>query len=225
MTLASLSDTPYQPDELIAGHLPLLSVKGTLLEDETVLRGSVLGKITTGEASSAAKTGGNAADTGTFVLDATTPILAGAMPGVYLLRCITAAANGGTFRLYDPDGGVLGDYAITGGAGGTVTVDKHIKGVLTDGTQDFIVGEGFDITVEGSGKYRLATTAAVDGSAVPCGIAVHAADADGDDVDVLVYTRGDFNAAALAFGTGHDADSVREALAAAGIHLVTTQES
>lgn len=220
MTLASLSDTPYQPDELIAGHLPLLSVKGTLLEDETVVRGSVLGKVTIGDIASAAKEGGNAADTGALTLDATTPILAGAQVGVYTVRCITAASNSGTFRVTGPDGRVLGDVVV--GA----TFANQIKFAIADGTQDFIVGEGFDITIEaGDGKYRLATTAAVDGSAEPCGIAVHAADADGEDVDVLVYTRGDFNAAALAFGTGHDADSVREALAAAEIHLVTTQES
>lgn len=225
MTLASLSNTPFQPDALIAGHLPLLSEKGSLLEDETAVRGSVLGKVTIDAAASAAKSGGNTGN-GTFVLDATTPILAGARSGIYTLRVIDVpTTHGSIWELVGPDGVSLGNPVVAG-SGGTKTVANQIKGVLTDGGTDWIVGDGFDITITaGAGVYRVATSAAVDGSAVPCGIAAHAADAVGGDVDVLVYTRGDFNAAALDFGTGHDADSVREALRAVGIYLVTVQES
>lgn len=150
-------------------------------------------------ATAAAKAGGNAANTGMFTLDATTPVLAGAKVGTYTLRCIAAASNGGTFRLVDPDGYVLGDYAISGGAGGTVTIAKGIKGVITDGTQDFVVGEGFDITVAADtaganiGKLKAWDPAATDGSQVVAGLAVadtEAADGADNVAGLVVVVRG-----------------------------------
>lgn len=118
----------------------------TVASGQNLVAGAVVGSIPAGTSASAAKTGGNTG-TGTFVLDATTPILPRAMEGVYTLRCIAAATNGGTFRLEAPNGNVLGDFTISGGAGGTVTISEQIKGVLTDAGTDFIVGDGFDITV------------------------------------------------------------------------------
>ena len=63
---------------------------------------------------------------------------------LFTLRCIAAATNNGTFRLEDPDGIVLGDIVMSGGA---ATVSEQIKGALADGATDFAVGDGFDITV------------------------------------------------------------------------------
>lgn len=139
--------------------------------------GAVLGKITHGTATAAAKAGGNTGD-GTFVVDVTTPVLAGAKVGVYTLRCITAVTNGGVFRLEDPDGIVLGDVTIPAGAGNSVTVSEHIKGVLTDGDADFIVGDGFDITVAaGSNLYVPVDFDALDGSQVAAAVLIEACDA------------------------------------------------
>jgi hypothetical protein len=151
--------------------------------------GTVLGRRTIGAATSATKTGGNTG-TGTFVLDEATPVLAGAKPGTYTLRCITAVANGGVFRLEDPDGKVLGDVTIPPGSGNSVTVSEQIKGVITDGGTDFLVGDGFDITVAaGSSKMVAVSAAALDGSAVAAGISlVEAAAADGIDAeDVVIF--------------------------------------
>jgi len=115
--------------------------------------GTVLAQIDVGAATAAAKTGGNTGN-GTITMDATTPVLAGAKPGIYTVRCIAAATNGGTFRLEDPDGDVIADAAITGGAGGAVAFAEQVKFVITDAGTDFIVGDGFDITVAaGSGKW------------------------------------------------------------------------
>lgn len=120
----------------------------------TIPAGTVLAQQTIGTATAAAKSGGNAANTGAITMDGTTPVLAKAKVGVYTVRCIAAASNGGTFRLEDPDGIVLGDAAISGGAGGTVAFAEHVKFTIADGSQDFIVGEGFDITVAaGNGQW------------------------------------------------------------------------
>ena len=60
---------------------------------------------------------------------------------------------------------MIGEVVMAGGAG---AFDDDIKFAVADGGTDFIVGDGFDITVAaGSGKYKMALAAAVDGSAVP----------------------------------------------------------
>jgi hypothetical protein len=40
--------TTYTPDNLIAGNFPIITDTGTLVSGESVVRGEVLGKITTG---------------------------------------------------------------------------------------------------------------------------------------------------------------------------------
>lgn len=176
----------------------------TVLEDEVLEAGAVLGAIPAGTSASAAKTGGNTGN-GTFVLDATTPIQPGAKEGVYTLRCITAATNGGVFRLEDPDGNVLGDFTITGGAGGTVTVNEEIKGVLTDGSTDFAAGDGFDITISAlSYKSVEYNPAGTDGSQIIYGILMADCDATGADTASTAFRRGPaiVNANDLVWKTG-----------------------
>lgn len=152
---------------------------------------TVLGMITLGAATSAAKAGGNTGN-GTFVLDATTPVLANAQPGIYTLRCITAVTNGGTFRLEDPKGVVMGDFAIAAGAGGTVTVNDRIKGVITDGGTDFVVGDGFDVTVAiGSKKVVALDFTALNGAQYASDIAINDVTApDGTDAPIDTLARG-----------------------------------
>lgn len=200
------------PKTFIRGQATLRTRKVVLLAGAVYLAASVLGLMSVGAPAVAAKAGGNTGN-GTFVLDGTTPVLSRAKTGVYTLRCIAAAANGGTFRLEDPDGLVLGDVAIAGGAGGTAVVSEHIKGTLTDGTTDFVVGDGFDITVAaGAGKAKLSAAAAVDGSQEPSLVLAYDTDATGGDVEALAYESGDFVKEQLVFGAGHTADSTREAL-------------
>ncbi len=120
----------------------------------TFAAGLVLAKNTIGAATVAAKSGGNAANTGALTLDGTTPTLAGAQVGVYTVRCITATSNSGTFRVTAPDGSVLGDVVVA------ATFANQVKFSIADGSQDFIVGEGFDITVAaGNGQYVAFTNA------------------------------------------------------------------
>lgn len=97
-------------------------------------------------ATSAAKAGGNTGN-GTLTLDVTTPVLANAEVGVYTVRCIEAVTNGGKFEVKNPTGRSLGMAIIVAGAGGTYTFSDQIKFVVQDGATDFIVGDGFDVTV------------------------------------------------------------------------------
>jgi len=146
--------------------------------------GTVLGKISVGAASSAAKAGGNAANTGVLTLDATNPVRAHAKVGVYTVRCIAAASNSGTFRVEDPDGFVIGDVAVA------ATFDDDVKFVIADGAQDFIVGEGFDITIAaGSSKYKVLNPAAVDGSQAAAGVLYGRARAAAADAHAVAHVR------------------------------------
>lgn len=145
--------------------------------------GTVLGKITKGAVTSAAKSGGNTGN-GTLTVDATNPKVAGAVVGVYTVRCIAAATNAGTLRVTAPNGTVLGDVAV--GA----TFENQIKFATADGSTDFVVGDGFDITVAaGSGKWKKHINGAFDGTETAAGVLIGKADATSADASAIIVAR------------------------------------
>ncbi len=198
------------------GDLLKFELNGTFNRETVTLKagtdyalGSVLGRIATGDASSAVKAGGNTGD-GTLTLDATTPVLPGYKAGVYTVRCIAAAVDGGSFEVQDPDGFVLGAVAV----GDTFADD--IKFVIADGATDFVVGDGFDVTLAvspDSGKYRLSPAAATDGSETAVAVLLQAVDATDADATGLIAARGPVivSEAALVFDTSVD-DAVKQAV-------------
>lgn len=209
----SIQAEAYIPDQLIAGNLKLVTDTVTIKSGADLVRGTVLGQITMASATGAPKAGGNTGN-GTFTIDATTPVLANARPGIYTARCIAAAANSGTFEIKDPLGDSLGEYTV--GA----TFADQIKFVIADGSADFVVGDGFDITVAaGSGKYVEAVATAVDGSATPVAILADAAAASGADVVAPVYLMGEFNANALTYDGSFTLAAVKAALRKVGIFV------
>ncbi len=62
--------------------------------------------------------------------------------GVYKVRFILSATNGGTFVVQDPDG-----INIGGGVVGTPFASGQVSFTISDGSADFVVGDGFDLTV------------------------------------------------------------------------------
>ena len=73
------------------------------------------------------------------------------------------------------------------------------------------------------GKFKVSLSAASDGSENPVAIAIEDVDATGADVtNVGVYIKGEFNARALIFGTGHTVDSAKDKLRAVGIYVKDT---
>jgi hypothetical protein len=179
--------------------------------------GTVLGKITLGAVSVAAKSGGNTGN-GTFTLDATTPKIAGAQVGVYRVTCITAASDGGTFRVQDPSGVVLGDVAVA------ATFSNQINFVIADGAADFIVGDAFDVTVAaGSGKYVPADNTRIDGAQVAAAVLLSRVDATSADKTAIGLTRGPAEVSRLgllwsaALNTTPERDLAITQLAALGI--------
>ncbi|MGE0022103.1 MAG: head decoration protein [Hyphomicrobium sp.] len=163
--------------------------------------GAVLGQILAGAATSAAKAGGNTGG-GSLTLDATTPKLVGVKAGVYKVRAIGLAANGGIFSVHDPDEIYIGNYTIGG-----PDFANQIKFAMADSGTDFAVGDGFDITVAaGSGKWAYYDPTAVNGCAVPRGILLDARDVSGgaDVAGVVVTGEAEIVAIGLAWGAAVD---------------------
>lgn len=158
----------------------------TVKSGQNIKSCAILATIVSGTVTSAAKTGGNTGN-GTFTLDATTPLLPNVKLGVYTLRCIAAATNNGTFRLEDPDGVVVGDIVMSGGA---ATVSEQIKGALADGSTDFAVGDGFDITVSAIVEKEVALNpTGTDGSQLATGVLYAAVDATSADTRGVAWKR------------------------------------
>lgn len=133
-----------------------------------------------GTATSAVVAGGTG--NGVLTMNVSTPVLVNATPGVWFVRCIAAAANGGTFRVEDPTGAVRGDVAV--GA----TFADGIKFAIADGSADFVVGDGFDVTVVAGTKYVPIDFSAIDGSQRAAAIIINGVDATSADVETAVLT-------------------------------------
>jgi hypothetical protein len=200
---AQFSSDAFTPDRLLAGSaFGPVSRTATLLSGVgAITRGTLLGAVTMGAATSAAKSGGNTGN-GTCTVDATTPVLVNGVAGVYQVRFIAAATNNGTFAVTDPRGVYLGQVIMAAGAG---TFSNRIKFAIADGATDFAVGDGFDITVAaGSGKLKKCVKTANDGSAVPFAISADASDSTSADANLGVYIAGEFNLTALTVDASFD---------------------
>jgi hypothetical protein len=110
---------------------------------------------------------------------------------------------------YNPDRLIGGDQKLI--TRDITLTDIGTTGALTRGT---VLGK-----VTADGKYGISLTASADGSQTPRAILVKDADPGGGDVTASIYDEGEFNQDTLVYGTGHDADSVREDLRAVSIHL------
>lgn len=123
------------------------------------------------------------------------------MPDTTLAAGVTSATSPNEVELIANNSGLLWP------AKGTLASGQNLK-------RGALVGR-----ITTGGKYVLSLAAASDGSQAPAGVLVHDTDATAGDVEALVYQRGDFNQAAMTFGTGHTPASVRDALRDAGIFI------
>ncbi len=98
---------------------------------------------------------------------------------------------------YTPGDLLVGDYPVAVRA---VTIAGG-QGILKRGT---VLGEA-------AGKFLLSASAATDGSEVPCAVLAVDVDTAGGDVLKDVYASGEFDAAKLIFGAGHNAASAESA--------------
>lgn len=186
---------------------------GTITGAALLRAGTILGQQTLGAATSAVKASGANTGNGTFVIDAVAPTQANALAGLYTLRCIEAVVNGGKFQLLDPLGRSVGTYIIVAGAGGTVTIADQIKGVLTDAATDFIVGDGFDITVPvGTLKWVVNDPTKLDGSQYAAGLLYQDTDATlADQLAAIVVRDCEYNDAEIVYGAALSTNPLKAA--------------
>lgn len=210
MAQAGMSTETFTPDSLIASGDPI-SESITLEQGQNLKRGSLIGKVTVGEISESHQ--GNTGN-GEITFAAIQP---GSQPGVYSVVCITEKHEGGTFRITDPKGYVLGDIEVG------QNFSNQIAFSISAPTVDFVAQDSFSVTVApGSGEWRLSDGNRVDGSQVPRAILAQDTDATDRAEITACYRAGIFNGNAMTFGPGYTADIVRESLRDSGIHLVSS---
>jgi hypothetical protein len=114
---------------------------------------------------------------------------AGGVPvvGDYTLECTFAVANGGVFKLTDPNTNIVADnLTLRVGAGLLTTfVEAGMTFTVTDGATDFAAGDKFTITTTANGKLVPFDATAVDGSEIPVGIFM------GEDITAAALVAGD----------------------------------
>lgn len=164
----------------------------TVLADQVLQPGHVLGKVTVGAATGAAVAG----NTGTGAISAVSAGT-GAKPGVYQAICIEPAADAGTFEVEDPDGVIIGKATVG------VAFTGPVNFTIGDAT-DFVAGDRFTITVAaGSGKYKEYNPANTDGSQTAVALLLDAVDATGaDKPGVIIARQAEVNAAELVWFSG-----------------------
>ncbi|MEW6648158.1 MAG: head decoration protein [Pseudomonadota bacterium] len=201
------SENVTPPSNLFAGDHPALTETGQVASGEGALSaGQVLGQVDRAIGVVAADAGntGNGTVAGA-ALGLTAEV------GDYQLVCIAAAANGGTFAVYAPDGSRLADASVG------VAYAGPIAFTINDGAADFIVGDAFTVPVDqvDGGDWKAYDAAATDGSQYAKGILAADVDTTSAAVVTTVYRTGHFRAAAL---TGYTA-ALHEQLAAHNIFV------
>jgi hypothetical protein len=206
----------YKYDNLIAGEAAdLITDTIIVASGQTLPRGALLGRIL--RALGAPVAGAN---TGNGTL---TAVAMGTKTriGNYTLVCSTAAANGGTFKVLDPDGVRLDDAKV-----GVAYSNAHLAFTLNDGAADFVVGDSFTIPVTaGTKKGVLVDSSKADGSNIGHSVLAQAIDSTAGDVVAPAYIGGEFNSAAMTFGGTDTADTHKDPLRDLGIFLKSTVAS
>lgn len=131
---------------------------------------------------------------------------------------VAEATGAGTFKVYDPNGIEIG--TVTASTGGTAFANAEIGFTLTSAGANFVVGDGFDLTVAaGSGQYVTCVSTAIDGSQNPVGIAGEDMDATSAARNVSLYRTGEFVQDSLIFGGSDTIATHVDALRARSIYV------
>lgn len=189
-------------------------ISAILNSGQNLFTGTVLGRLLTLPANGTAVAG----NTGNGTVTVGAAVGKSTIIGQYLLVCVAASANAGTFNLYDPMGNHVRQITVGGGA----TVSPHLTITIADGGTDFVVGDSFTIDVTG-GDFTQLSTAATTGAQIPAGILWHDTDASGGDTAcVVIYKEAAVDTGDLVWPAGisqANKDAAIQSLFRAGIVL------
>ena len=134
----------------------------------TYAAGTLLARKAVEDAVVAAADGGNAGD-GTVTLATVAAGEVVPIVGAYNLECTLVVAEGGVFKLEDPNGTqVAGGITLTVGAGGTTVINvAGLTFTVTEGGTDFALGDKFSLTVAVDGDMVAYDRAGAGGAQIP----------------------------------------------------------
>jgi hypothetical protein len=151
--------------------------------------------------------------------------------GAYVLTCITAVANGGVFKLVDPNGRIVGAYLPMTAGAGAATVFKvgGLQFTLTDAGTDFIAGDSFTITVAADGKLVIYSPSGAGGVQRPCALLTYPVSKAGSgDVPVRALVAGKVNKKRLVIDADGDdsniTNDILDQLRARGITAIDVKQ-
>lgn len=158
----------------------------------TVLEGTILARKSVADAvavASAGNTGDGTVTLATVVAGTIVPLV-----GAYNLEITEAVANGGVFKLEDPNGAqVAAGLTLTVGAGAeTILEAGGLQFTVTDGATDFILADKFSLMVAADGTIGLFATDGAGGLQNPNEILTY---------EVVVSTSGSAPIRAGVFGS------------------------
>lgn len=167
-------------------------VKGTILARREVAL-SVTASAVTG-------TGNGTVTLATVVEGPVVPLV-----GAYVLTVVTAVANGGVWKLVDPNGALITDgLVMTVGAGAaTVFEAGGLRFTITDGSTDFAAGDTATLTVAADGKLVPFNPAGAGGEQIPVAVLTYdVTKASGGDVAIRALVAGRVNKTRLVIDAG-----------------------
>lgn len=215
LSVTTIGDNPFQPgisaetyvpDQLIAGGLKLVT-QPIVVSAGTLVRGTVLGQVTSYSVLSAAGT-----NTGNGTIGSVSAGT-GANIGAYVLKA-TSATN---WTVTTPEGASLA-AATTGSA----YSNSGIAFTITAGGTAFVAGDTFTLTVVDSiGNFIACVKTASDGSQTPVAILADYADASSAPVRTGAYVLGEFNINALTYDASWTPELLTTAMRPYGLYLKT----
>lgn len=201
----------------------------TFAAADTFVAGTILARRAVAIAVTASEvtgTGDGTVTAATVVGGTTVPV-----PGIYVLTCTAAVANGGVWKLVDPNGAVVATgLTMTAGAGAaTVFEAGGLQFTITDGANDFVVADTATLTVAADGKLVPYAIGGAAGTGNPMAVLTYEVSKTGSgDLAVRPLVDGEVDATRLVVDADGDASNVTAAiidqLRSAGIVATDVQQ-
>jgi len=132
--------------------------------------------------------------------------------GGYALTCTAAATNGGTFQLVGPDGNLIANELVMDAGSGNATTFQTggLEFTITDGDDDFVVGDEFTLTVATDGDMVLFATDGVGGAQIPQAVLTHQVTATAGANAIRPMVSGSVKRERLVIHADEDGDNITD---------------
>jgi hypothetical protein len=207
--------------EITNNDLGSIEIQGGQFRDDTLrfaaadtfAKGTILARRAVAIAVTASAVTGTGNGTVTLATVVEGPIVP--LVGAYVLTCVTAVANGGIFKLVDPNGAIVAsDIKMTVGAGAATVVEvAGLRFTITDGATDFVAGDFFTLTVAADGALVPFNPAGAAGEQIPVAVLTYAVTrADAGTVPIRALVSGVVNKTRLIIDADGDGDNITPAI-------------